>query len=175
MTFRGRNVSVDWGHLIVLLLIGGATSWYIMDARSVSTDTNNLLLIQPLAVVVLILIAVIVPQCFHYADPAAGTVDPAAADKAKDVKPADLMQIALPTERAAVLKMISMGGLLGLFVFSLQPLGFDIAIVLFCAIGMAICGERRPLPLIAFPVIVTLVTVYGFKALMPYPMITTIL
>ncbi|NVP55393.1 tripartite tricarboxylate transporter TctB family protein [Mycoplana rhizolycopersici] len=175
MTFRGRNLSVDWGHLIILLLIGGATSWYIMDARSVSTDTNNLLLIQPLALATLILIAVVVPQCFHYVDPLADDAGPADDGQPKEVKPSDLMQAKLPTERADVIKMLSMGGLLGLFVFSLQPLGFDIAILLFSGIGMAICGERRPLPLIVFPVIVTLITVYGFKALMPYPMITTLL
>ena len=171
MTFRGRSVTIDWGHLIVLALIAGATLWYILDARSVSTDTNNLLLIQPLSVATLILCAVVLPQCFRFADHG----EMPEPEQKREVKPADLMQAKLPTERVEVIKMLVFGALLGLFVFSLTRIGFDIAILLFCAIGMAICGERRPLPLIAFPLAVTLITVYGFKALMPYPMVTTLL
>ena len=64
---------------------------------------------------------------------------------------------------------------LGLFVFSLNILGFDIAIWLFALATMLICGERRPIPLALYPVGVALVAVYGFRALMPYPMVTAIL
>lgn len=172
MTFRGRRIEVDWGHLIVLCLIAGATAWYLMDARAVSLDANNLLLVQPLAVVALVLCAVIVPQCFRYSGEEAGDRDIVAA---RPVKAADLMQPKLPTERVEVLKMLGLGALLGLFVFSLKIVGFDAAIFVFCAAGMAICGERRPVPLLVFPLAVTVVVVYGFKALMPYPMPTLIL
>lgn len=171
MTVKGRRLTIDWGHLTVLALIAGATLWYILDARSVSTDLNNLLLIQPLSIATLILCAVVVLQCFRFADDA----EEAEPAEKKEVQPADLMQVKLPTERIEVIKMLSMGAMLGLFVFSLTTIGFDVGIFLFCIIGMAICGERRPLPLIGFPLAVTLVTVYGFKALMPYPMVTTIL
>ena len=34
MTFRGRRVQIDWGHLVVLCLISGATVWYLLDDRS---------------------------------------------------------------------------------------------------------------------------------------------
>jgi hypothetical protein len=71
--------------------------------------------------------------------------------------------------------MLILGAALGIFVFSLAYVGFDVAIFLFSATAMAICGERRPLHLIAFPAAVTLFTVYGFKALMSYPMLTLIL
>ena len=93
----------------------------------------------------------------------------------KEVKASDLMQPKLPTEKVEVIKMLTFAALLGIFVFSLQVVGFDVAMFIFCLIGMAICGERRPLPLVIFPLIVTLVVIYGFRALMPYPMITTIL
>ena len=49
MTFRGRRIEVDWGHLAVLCLIAGSTAWYLMDARAVSLDAHNLLLVEPLA------------------------------------------------------------------------------------------------------------------------------
>jgi Tripartite tricarboxylate transporter TctB family len=172
MQFRGRKLTIDWGHLIVLLLIAGATAWYLLDARAVSLKTNNLLLIQPLSIAALILCAVIVPQCIHFADEVEAEKE---ARTGEDIDPAELMQPKLPTERREVIKMLSMGALLGLFVFSLPILGFDVAILLFCIVGMMICGERRPLPLVVFPAAVTVVMVYGFKALMPYPMPTAIL
>jgi hypothetical protein len=40
---------------------------------------------------------------------------------------------------------------------------------------MLVCGERRPIPLVIYPLAVALVAVYGFRALMPYPMVTTLL
>lgn len=172
MHFQGRKVKVDWGHLIVLILIAGATAWYLLDARAVSLKLNNLLLIQPLSIAALILCAVIVPQCFHFADEAEVGKE---IRTGENIDAADLMQPKLPTERREVIKMLSMGALLGLFVFSLPVLGFDAAIFLFCAIGMMICGERRPVPLILFPAAITVLMVYGFKALMPYPMPTAIL
>jgi hypothetical protein len=172
MSVKGRRLSIDWGHLVVLALIAGATLWYILDARAVSTDTNNLLLIQPLSIAALILCAVIVPQCFRYDDDMRADEEPVTS---KEVKASDLMQPKLPTEKVEVIKMLTFAALLGVFVFSLQVVGFDVAMFVFCVIGMAICGERRPLPLILFPLIVTLVVIYGFRALMPYPMITTIL
>ena len=53
--------------------------------------------------------------------------------------------------------------------------GFDIGILLFCAAVMWICGERRALLLIAYPVVVTLVVVLGFRAILPFPMPTLLL
>jgi hypothetical protein len=71
--------------------------------------------------------------------------------------------------------MLTLGGALGVFVFSLAFIGFDVAIFLFALVTMAICGERRPLHLVGFCAAVTIVTVYGFKALMSYPMSTLLL
>lgn len=172
-----RRLSVDWGHLIVLGLIAGATIWYNIDARSVSLDLNNLLLLQPVAIVTLVLCLFIVPQCFRYVD---DTSETSAADKAADPVPGAAIPdvdaiVTMPTAQSEgrdLLKMLAMGGLLGIYVFSLGMVGFDVATFLFMVASMLLCGERRPLALIAFPTILTFVTIYGFKALMPYPMPT---
>lgn len=172
MRIRGRKLIIDWGHLILLMMIAGATTWYILDARSVSLRLNNLLLIQPLSIATLILCAFIVPQCFRFEDEVEAEKE---SRTSEDIDAAELMQPKLPTERREVIKMLSFGALLGLFVFSLPLLGFDLAILLFCAAGMMICGERRPLPLVLFPAAITVLMIYGFKALMPYPMPTAVL
>lgn len=169
MRFQGPRLSIEWGHLVVLAAIAGATTWYLLDARSVSTDADNLLLIQPLALVTLLLCLVILPQCFRFGDGSRME-----ADAPERTTASDMMQPKLPTERLEVIKMVTMGALLGVYVFSLRAVGFDIATFLFVLVGMLVCGERRPLPLAIFPAAVTLVTIYGFKALMPYPMPTTV-
>ncbi len=166
MRIRGHDYRVDWTHLVFITLITAFIVWYWMDARAVSLSVNNLLLVQPLAIFALLMYLLIVPQCFRRVDavdePEASTVD-------------DPLAPALPTERRELGRVALLGLALGVFVFTLQILGFDIAIWLFALATMLICGERRPIPLVIYPLAVTLFTVYGFRALMPYPMVTTIL
>jgi hypothetical protein len=167
MRLLGRRYIVDWGHLVFVTLIAAAVLWYLLDARAVSLRLNNLLLVQPLALVTLALYLMIVPQCFRRADAEPAAAPAPAAD--------DPLAPALPTETKALIRIGILGAALGLFVFSLNVVGFDIAIFLFAVATMAICGERRPVPLVVYPLAVTFIVVYGFRALMPYPMVTTIL
>lgn len=165
MRIRGHEYSVDWTHLIFITIVAGFVLWYVFDARSVSLSVNNLLLVQPLAIFALIMYLMIVPQCFRRADR-----EPEAAAAADDP-----LQPALPTESRELVRVAIIGVALGVFVFSLNIVGFDIAIWLFALVTMMVCGERRPIPLLIFPLAVALAAVYGFRALMPYPMVTTIL
>lgn len=169
MRINGHSYTLDYGHLALVGLIGGATLWYLFDARAVSTSVNNILLVQPTAIFALVLCLLILPQCFHrVADEAA------APAKAKEEEYDPLMP-KLPTERSDLIRMGGLGAALGVFVFSLDIVGFDIAIFFFTAASMAICGERRPARLLLYSLAVTICTVYGFRALIPFPMATTIL
>jgi hypothetical protein len=168
MRIRGRDYSVDWGHLVFVTLIAAYVLWYLLDARSVSLKLNNLLLVEPLALAALALYLTIIPQCFRRA----GAEPDAEPDKLAEDDP---LAPALPKERAALIRIGILGAALGVFVFSLNTLGFDIAIWLFALTAMLVCGERRPIPLAIYPLAVALAAVYGFRALMPYPMVTTIL
>jgi hypothetical protein len=166
MRFKGHRYAVDWGHLAFVTLIAAAVLWYLFDARSVSLSVNNLLLVEPLAVAALALYLLIIPQCFRRADLIGESEAPAVDDP---------LAPALPTEARALIRIGILGAALGLFVFSLNVVGFDIAIWAFALVTMAVCGERRPLALLVYPIAVALVAVYGFRALMSYPMVTTIL
>ena len=165
MRIRGRGYQIDWLHLSFITLVAAGVLWYLLDARSVSLSVNNLLLIQPLAIFALVRYAVIVPQCFR-------RTDAVEQDKAPAVH--DPLQPQLPEGRALA-RVAFLGLALGAFVFSLNPLGFDLAIWLFALITMAICGERRPIPLAVYPLAVALVAVYGFRMLIHYPMPTLLL
>lgn len=166
MRFRGNEYRIDGGHALFVGLIAAAVIWYLFDARGVSTSINNLLLIQPVAIFALAMVVLIVPQLFVRTD----TV----VEEQKEEE-YDPLAPKLPTERAQVIKMLTLGGALGVFVFALNIIGFDIAIFLFAASTMLVCGERRPLHIIAYSAAVAVVAIYGFRALMPYPMFTAIL
>lgn len=163
----GRHTyKVDYGHLLFLTFLAGYLAWFLYDAISVSTRVNNLLLVSPTAVLGLLLALFILPQCLRRADSLPAEEEPEQYDP---------LAPKLPTERKQVIRMLTLGGALGVFVFSLSVVGFDVAIFLFALTTMAICGERRPLHLVGFSAAVTVVTIYGFKALMSYPMFTLLL
>jgi hypothetical protein len=166
MRIRGHLYRVDWPHLVFVTLLAVFVIWYWSDTRSVSLSINNLLLVQPLAIFVLLMYLVIVPQCFRRAD---------AVDEPEAPTADDPLAPALPTEARELARVAMLGLALGIFVFSLNTLGFDIAIWTFALATMVICGERRPIPLVVYPLAVAVICVFGFRALMPYPMVTTIL
>jgi hypothetical protein len=60
--------SIDYGHLIFLIIISGWVIWYWINARSVSTSPENLLIIQPVSIGILILTVCILPQVFRSVD-----------------------------------------------------------------------------------------------------------
>lgn len=166
MRIGRQSYAIDYGHLALVTLIAGVIIWYILDTRSVSLSVNNLLLVQPVAIFALAMYLIIVPQCFHKMD---------THEVAKKPTELDPLSPILPTERADVIKMAALGASLGIMVFLLDVIGFDIAMFLFAAAAMAICGERRPLHLLLFSLAVTVVAIYGFRALIPFPMFTSIL
>lgn len=163
MRIGNRTYKVDFGHLIFLTAIGGYVTWYLTNTMSVSTHVNNILLVAPVSVFALLMLVCIVPQCIQRTDMAEEKAEPEQYDP---------LAPKLPTERRQVARMLMLGGALGVFVFSLAFIGFDVAIFLFALAAMAICGERRPHHLIPFAAVISVVLVYGFKALMPYPMPT---
>lgn len=164
MRIGNRTYKVDYGHLVFLTIISGYVAWYLANTMSVSTHVNNILLVAPVAVFALVMALLIIPQCVQRVE----------QGEQNEEKPEQYDPLApkLPTERRQVMRMLTLGAALGIFVFSLAFIGFDVAIFLFALAAMAICGERRPHHLIPFAAAIAVVMVYGFKALMPYPMPT---
>lgn len=161
MRIRGRQYAVDWGHLVFATLIAAAVMWYFLDAAAVSVSVNNLLLVAPTATLALLLYLLVLSQCFRPVDNAPGTLKATTPNTSA-------------ADRSETVRVLSLGAALGLFVFSLDRAGFDIAIWLFTLAGMFICGERKPLPLLLYPLLLALAVVHGFRAMMPFPMPTAV-
>jgi hypothetical protein len=151
---EGRLV-VMWGHLALLAVIGGVVIAYLLDARATSLRANNLLLVQPASILALILAALVVPQCFR-------RVAPDAPDA--------------PTETLGDLgKVAALAAAFGAFAISLEIVGFDVATFAFMVIGLYICGERRWWLNLAFSIVFTVLLIYGYGAIIPFPFMLTVL
>lgn len=149
---------VIWGHLLLLCVIAAVILAYWLDARGTSLKTNNLLLVQPAAILGLVLVALVLPQVFRKT---AVEDLPDAAQRTQEV---------LKVARVALL-----AGAFGIFVFSLETIGFDIATLVFVAVGLYLCGEKRLWVIGVYSVIFTVLVVYGYQALVPYPFPLTVL
>ncbi|MFN3661339.1 tripartite tricarboxylate transporter TctB family protein [Yoonia sp.] len=150
------NRKVVWGHLALVAVITGVTVAYIFDARGVSTRPTNLLLIQPLAIIIVVLAAFVLPGIFPRAD----------SDEAKLHDGETCMDL---TRSLAVIAA------LGFLAFTLERIGFDIATFAFMVVTLAICGERRWWVNLSFSAIFTVALIYGYGAITPFPFPLTIL
>ena len=143
--------SIDYGHLIFLIIISGWVIWYWINARSVSTSPENLLIIQPVSIGILILTVCILPQVFRSADIPA------------ELKPEPLSTMEFLKIVAVMLAMVGL-------VYLMFTVGFDVGVLFFSAITTIICGERRPLLVGLFSIVTTLVIVKGYQLLITFPM-----
>ncbi|WP_322895502.1 MULTISPECIES: tripartite tricarboxylate transporter TctB family protein [unclassified Yoonia] len=150
------NRRVVWGHLALVTVIVGITIAYIFDARGVSTRATNLLLIQPLAVLIVILAAFVLPGIFP----------PVTSDEAKMHDGETRMDLA---------RALGIIVALGVLAFTLERIGFDIATFGFMVVTLAICGERRWWVNLGFSAIFTVALIYGYGAITPFPFPLTVL
>jgi len=145
---------VAWGQLALVTALAGLALAYLLDARSVSLSMNNLLLVQPTALFVLALWVVITLGTIRRALPEEG---------------------ASQRDWLSLARVVAMVVAFGVFIATLERIGYDIAITLFVAAGLFIGGERRPLWLILFPAVFAACVTFGFRALVPYPFPTSLL
>lgn len=153
MTQGETRRQVAWAELGFVTAIAAGVLAFLLEARGVSRDPQNLLLLQPTAWLVLGLWVVLAAGCVMR------RIDPAA-----------------PRESGADLaRVLGMVAAFGLFILGLEEVGYDVAILVFVLAGLLIGGERHPAALILFPPIFTLAVIHGFRLLIPYPFPTSVL
>lgn len=151
---QGRLL-VMWGHLALLAVIAAVVVVYLLDARATSLKVNNLLLIQPGSILALILVALVVPQCFK-------RVPVSEAEERKE----DLSDLG---------KVGALAAAFGAFATTLEIVGFDVATFLFMVVGLFVCGERRWWLILVFSAVFTALLIYGYGAMIPFPFPLTVL
>lgn len=158
------RLRIDWGHLLVATAIAVGVVAYLLDARSVSTSTNNLLLVQPVALLAIVLYLLILPQCFRRE-----------AEEAESASPEPQASASTAEERNGLWRVLALAVVFGVFIALLETIGFDIAAWAFTLVALWIGGERRPLVLLLFPVAFAVAVILLFQMMVPYPMTTTLL
>jgi hypothetical protein len=152
MTKPGK-LRIQWGHLALLAVIAGWILTYLLDARATSLRVNNLMLVQPVSILSLILVLIALPQCFIRQRP---------ADEVQDA----------PTAKETPLELAKIGILTGAFValaFLMEQIGFDISVFGFLMLGLYVCGERNWIANIGFSAAFTVILIYGYGAIIPFP------
>ena len=127
--------------------------WYLTDAYKASSSTENLLLILPASIVVIVLCLWII---FRTVPESKQNKSEQEAEKEKPEK-----------------KQVSVFGamcILAGFVLSMDWIGFDVATFLFMVALMFLQGERRPFWLGCFPLVFAVLVSLFFEYMIPYPM-----
>lgn len=145
---------VDWGHIALILLIAVSSVLYLLDTRATSLNIGNIALVQPAAIIVVVLSLVVLAEAFPVREPQDDDPD------AKATQRMELMRVGLLSAAFAV------------FVLSLEAIGFDLATLLFIAVGLFLCGERRLWLIAVFSLCFTGFVVFGYQQLVPesFPM-----
>ncbi len=163
MRIGSVRLVVEWGHLALVAGIAGFCVWYWLDARAASSNVQNLLLIQPAALLALGLCVVVAAGSIRVHRNRTGG-DEAAPEPEH-----------APKHATRDWRGIQIAALLGLFVASLLCAGFDVATFVFMAAGMYVLGERRPLLLAGYSAGFAAAMSYAFKFMLSVPVPTLIL
>lgn len=138
----------DCGDLLVLMALAGFTLWYLLDAIRVSSAVQNLLLILPLSLVVLVIVLL---------------------EVALRLKQGTLLTRP-EGEGEPLHRTLPVVGLFAAYVVSLETLGFDVATVLFIALFLVMKGERNWLLLGGYSLTFGFGVAFFFAQMLPYPM-----
>lgn len=132
---------------IPVALFGGFTVWYMLDAVRASTRVENLILIWPTAIAVLVCLGV---------------------ETLREVRA--LLRQQEPERPPVSLRTLGLMALLLLYVLAIPRLGLDVATVGFAAAGCWLMGERRLWALAVYALGMTLVCVLAFSRLGTTPL-----
>lgn len=159
MRIGSLRLHADRGHLAFVLAVAAFCAWYWFDTRASSASVQNLLVIQPAAIVALLLCAAI----------AIRTVRIERVQAPEGRRPAASLLRASGELRGALFAV-----LLGAYVAGVLFVGFDLATFIFLAGGMFVLGERRPAVLAGFSALLALALSYGFKVMLSVPVPTVV-
>ena len=153
-TLAGRRISVDAGHLAFVTAIAAWVLWYLFDARAASLDIQNLGLVQPVAILLLIVWAVTAWQTI--------SVDaPIAPERVSERKQIPVL---------VAQRIFGSMALLAVYVAMAAFIGFDVATALYVAAALYLLGERNPVTLIALPIGFCAIAIYLFNTILSTPL-----
>ena len=171
-----RHLAGGIGHLVLLSVFVLFSVWYALDAYRAQQKVENLLLIWPATIIVLVLaLGLAAVQLRAMMKTRAACADGGAETRVEGTQGGGNE----PAPEATSLKArygtpLSAIGL-GLYVLSLPFLGFDVATALFVAASMRLQGERNPIVIGLFAVAVATLPILGIEYMLSVPVPTLVL
>ena len=166
-----RHVSGGLGHLLLLCVFVLFSVWYALDAYRAQQKVENLLLIWPATITVLVLaLGLAAVQVRTMMKARAAHAAQAGEDGRAGGEPAPEAR-SIQARYGTPLSAIG----LGLYVLSLPFLGFDVATALFVAASMRLQGERNPIVICLFAVMVATLPILGIEYMLSVPVPTLVL
>jgi p-aminobenzoyl-glutamate transporter AbgT len=153
---------VKIGELLLVIGVAAASLLYLFDARAASLSPQNLLLIQPLTVVV---VAICLYLAFRIVRPKL-VEGPVTGDQRAQ---------SIAKRYGDEIKIGLMLALMGAYVFSLETIGMDVATFVFIAAALLLQGERRWHVVLPISAALALLIVWAFGLMTPFPMTNRIL
>jgi uncharacterized membrane protein YhaH (DUF805 family) len=166
------KVEAELGHLALIILIAVVTLFYLSDTLQVSRNTNNIILVVPLTLLILGLCLLVVTQCVRFRrlnaidDSAIGESDSgqeAPDEFEQEQSPVDLLR--------AFMLLLGVGVLVAVY----PVIGLDTATLFFMVFALLLLGVRGWVFVPAYAAIFTFVVVGGASWLLPYPFATLLL
>jgi hypothetical protein len=165
------NIEADWGHLVFATAMAAVTLAYVADVISVSTHLNNTILVVPLAMLLLALYLMLLAKSIRLDRP-----HKTEADGTKHQTPApDPTEPAEDQSRLDLFKSMILLAALGVYAFTYEWVGLDVATFLFVAAALVLLDVRRPVFVPLYAAVFTVVVIGGADWLLHYPMHTVFL
>jgi hypothetical protein len=146
-----RQVCVDLPHLLVLVGIVGFCAWYLQDTRAASLNVQNLMLIEPAAILAFACAVIILRDVVTITAAPAGPFREGLS----------------PSTRFKILGSMAT---LGCYVGAMPYLGFDVATALYVCASLLVLGERRIVVLLTMPIVFSVVTILLFRQVVSIPL-----
>ncbi|MBQ0833125.1 tripartite tricarboxylate transporter TctB family protein [Marinobacter sp.] len=146
-------------HAVLLGLIMGTTAFVLWSSTQASTKLQNLVVLVPVSVVLVLACVAIVAVSLRHSPSQVSETE----------------QSEEPSAEASIWGDVILLAGFGLFCVLLTRIGFDLATFLFVWGGVVLSGGKGLWQPPLFAAIFTVVLVYGFGSLFPYPMETMVL
>lgn len=163
------KIEADWGHLTFATAMAVCTIVYVVDVISVSTHLNNTILVVPLSGLLISLYLILLARSvsINRANDLSGSEALGSAD--------DAAEVGEEQSRLDLVKSMILLGALGVYAFTYEFIGLDVATFLFVAGALILLDVRRPLFIPLYAAAFTVVVIGGADWLLHYPMYTVIL
>lgn len=145
----------------VICCLAAFCTWYAFDAYRASDSLDNLILVLPIAILVLLLCL------FQFFVDIWGKVGKHAKSASNKHADADKKE---KSEKDDIMTVLPVIVIFAFYVLTLEYLGFDVGTVLFLGIFLLYHGERRIPWVLGYSLVYGLLVAYFFSAMLPYPM-----